>query len=154
MLVATRDVKVKRFVYTASTSTYGDHLSLFKVEDEIGKPLSPYSVTKYVNELYADVFSRRYGIEQIGLRYFNIFGPRQDPDGAYVAVNQVYNITVGDRTTLNQLLNYFRDNLSLHFSYLKYFKPVYREFRSGDVRQQWRIYPRLERRWGMHPRMM
>ena len=86
MLVASRDAKVKRFIYAASSSTYGDSQSLPKVEDVIGKPLSPYAITKYVNELYADVFSRTYGIECIGLRYFNVFGRRQDPNGAYAAV--------------------------------------------------------------------
>ena len=86
MLVAARDAKVHRFVYAASSSTYGDHPALPKVEDVIGRPLSPYAVTKYVNELYAEVFARCYGIQTIGLRYFNVFGPRQDPDGAYAAV--------------------------------------------------------------------
>lgn len=86
MLVAARDAKAKRFVYAASSSTYGDHPGLPKVEDVIGKPLSPYAVTKYVNELYADVFGRTYGFHATGLRYFNVFGPRQDPEGAYAAV--------------------------------------------------------------------
>jgi len=86
MLVAARDAKVKRFIYAASSSTYGDSESLPKVEEIIGKPLSPYAITKYVNELYADVFSKTYGMECIGLRYFNVFGRRQDPDGAYAAV--------------------------------------------------------------------
>ena len=86
MLVAARDAKVKRFIYAASSSTYGDSKSLPKVEDVIGKPLSPYAITKYVNELYADVFSKTYGIETIGLRYFNVFGRKQDPNGAYAAV--------------------------------------------------------------------
>ncbi|MCT4287928.1 SDR family oxidoreductase [Elizabethkingia anophelis] len=86
MLVAARDAKVKRFVYAASSSTYGDSESLPKIEDKIGKPLSPYAITKYVNELYADIFSKTYGIETIGLRYFNVFGRRQDPNGAYAAV--------------------------------------------------------------------
>ena len=86
MLVATRDAKVKRFVYEVSSSTYGDHLSLPKKEDIIGRPLSPYAVTKYVNELYADVFGRCYGLESIGLRYFNVFGRRQNSNGAYAAV--------------------------------------------------------------------
>src|SRR6185369_10463595 len=86
MLVAARDAKVKSFTYAASSSTYGDHPGLPKVEDTIGKPLSPYAVTKYVNELYADVFARCYGFNSIGLRYFNVFGPRQDPNGAYAAV--------------------------------------------------------------------
>lgn len=160
MLVASRDAKVKRFVYAASSSTYGDSKDLPKVEERIGKPLSPYAITKYVNELYADVFSKTYGIETIGLRYFNVFGPKQNPDGAYAAVipkfvmqlmkhespvingdgeysrdftyienvvqanilsalnsnkdsiNQVYNVAYGDRTTLNQLVQYLIDNLS------------------------------------------
>ncbi|MGC3875341.1 SDR family oxidoreductase [Halomonas sp. GXIMD04776] len=86
MLVATKEAGVKRFVYAASSSTYGDHPALPKVEDRIGKPLSPYAVTKYVNELYAEVFSRCYGVKTAGLRYFNVFGPRQDPEGAYAAV--------------------------------------------------------------------
>ena len=86
MLVASRDAKVKRFVYAASSSTYGDSQGLPKVEDAIGKPLSPYAITKYVNELYADIFSRTYGLETIGLRYFNVFGRKQDPKGAYAAV--------------------------------------------------------------------
>ena len=182
MLVAARDAVVKRFVYAASSSTYGDHPGLPKVENLIGKPLSPYAVTKYVNELYADVFSRCYGFHTIGLRYFNIFGRRQDPNGAYAAVipkwvagmiknkpvyingdgetsrdfcyidnavqanllaatvediaaaNQVYNIAVGDRTTLNKLFDQCRILLLPHFPHLKEFKPVYCDFRAGDVR--------------------
>lgn len=182
MLVAARDAKVTRFVYAASSSTYGDHPDLPKVEDKIGKPLSPYAVTKLVNELYADVFARTYGFKTIGLRYFNIFGRRQDPNGAYAAVipkwiaallkndpvyingdgqtsrdfcyidntiqanllaatadndnaaNQVYNVAVGDRTTLNQLYFYLRDNLANRFSHLRDKTPVYRDFRAGDVR--------------------
>ena len=86
MLVASRDAGVKRFVYAASSSTYGDSASLPKIEDKIGKPLSPYAITKYVNELYADIFQKTYGLDTIGLRYFNVFGRRQDPDGAYAAV--------------------------------------------------------------------
>lgn len=182
MLVAARDAKVKRLVYAASSSTYGDHPGLPKVEDKIGKPLSPYAVTKLVNELYADVFARTYGFNTIGLRYFNIFGRRQDPDGAYAAVipkwiaamikndpvyingdgetsrdfcyidntvqanllaatatneaaaNQVYNVAVGDRTSLNQLYFHLRDNLASKFPHLKDANPVYRDFRAGDVR--------------------
>jgi UDP-N-acetylglucosamine 4-epimerase len=182
MLVAVRDAKVKRFVYAASSSTYGDHPGLPKVEDRIGKPLSPYAVTKYVNELYADVFARTYGIEPIGLRYFNVFGPRQNPAGAYAAVipkwiaslirnepvfingdgetsrdfcfvanavqinllaamtvspdavNQVYNVAVGDRTTLNQLYELLRTNLLSSCPHLAEARPVYRDFRQGDVR--------------------
>ena len=182
MLVAARDAKVKRFVYAASSSTYGDHPDLPKVEDKIGKPLSPYAVTKYVNELYADVFGKTYGLQSIGLRYFNVFGPRQDPDGAYAAVipkwiasmiknepvyingdgetsrdfcfienvcqanllaatskntaalNQVYNVAVGDRTSLNEMYEQLQLNLAPVYAHLKESKPVYRDFRGGDVR--------------------
>ena len=182
MLVASRDAKVKRFVYAASSSTYGDHPGLPKVEDRIGKPLSPYAVTKYVNELYADVFSRSYGLETIGLRYFNVFGPRQDPLGAYAAVipkwfgdmlggqpvyingdgetsrdfcyianvvqanllaaaeprpeasNQVYNVALGDRTSLNELFHAIRRLIEEHKPGAAIAAPVYREFRAGDVR--------------------
>ncbi len=182
MLVAARDAQVKRFVYAASSSTYGDHPGLPKVEDVIGKPLSPYAVTKLVNELYADVFGRCYGTESIGLRYFNIFGRRQDPNGAYAAVvpkwvssmihnepvyingdgetsrdfcyianavqanllaataeypdavNQVYNVAVGDRTTLNDLFEAIRSTLESRYPHLKDAKPGYRDFRAGDVR--------------------
>ncbi|MBK4995864.1 Vi polysaccharide biosynthesis UDP-N-acetylglucosaminuronic acid C-4 epimerase TviC [Pseudomonas sp. S37] len=182
MLVASRDASVKRFVYAASSSTYGDHPGLPKVEDRIGKPLSPYAVTKYVNELYADVFARCYGLQTIGLRYFNVFGPRQDPDGAYAAVipkwfgallrdepiyingdgetsrdfcfvanavqanllaattqnadafNQVYNVAVGDRTTLNELFGHVRDLAAASQPQLKDAAPVYRDFRAADVR--------------------
>ncbi|MDP2787196.1 MAG: NAD-dependent epimerase/dehydratase family protein [Pseudomonadota bacterium] len=182
MLVAARDAKVIRFVYAASSSTYGDHPGLPKVEDVIGKPLSPYAVTKLVNEQYADVFARAYGFKTIGLRYFNIFGAHQDPEGAYAAVvpkwtsamihnepvfingdgetsrdfcyiantvqanllaataqhpdaaNQVYNVAVGDRTTLNDLFEAIRVVLEPRFPHLKDFKPSYRDFRAGDVR--------------------
>ncbi len=186
MLVAAKDANggkgVANFVYAASSSTYGDHPGLPKVEDKIGKPLSPYAVTKYVNELYADVFARCYGINTIGLRYFNVFGPRQDPEGAYAAVipkwiaslikgepvyingdgetsrdfcfianvvqanmlaaisqradafNQVYNVAVGDRTTLNELYAQLHTNLVLAYPHLQGTQPVYREFREGDVR--------------------
>lgn len=182
MLVAARDTKVKRFVYAASSSTYGDHPDLPKMEDRIGKPLSPYAVTKLVNELYAEVFARTYGFKTIGLRYFNIFGRRQDPNGAYAAVipkwvtamirnepvyingdgessrdfcyientiqanllaacasdgsatNQVFNVAVGDRTSLNQLYFNLRDNLKKIFPHLINAEPVYRDFRVGDVR--------------------
>ncbi len=176
MLVAVRDNKCKRFVFAASSSTYGDSKELPKVEARIGKPLSPYAVTKYVNELYADVFAKTYGIETIGLRYFNIFGPRQDPNGAYAAViplfikaikedkpatingdgetsrdftfvenavqanikallvtnpeavNQIYNVACGERTTLNQLWQCLLDLSG------KNFKPNYVPERKGDVR--------------------
>lgn len=186
MLVGSRDANggkgVKRFVYAASSSTYGDHLALPKVEDTIGKPLSPYAVTKYVNELYADVFGKTYGLRSIGLRYFNVFGPRQNPEGAYAAVipkwisgmirsepiyingdgetsrdfcyvgnavqanllaatvqnpeaaNQVYNVAVGDRTTLNELYAQLKLRLQPDYPHLQDAKPMYRDFRAGDVR--------------------
>lgn len=111
MLVAARDANVKRFVYAASSSTYGDSEELPKVEDKIGKPLSPYAVTKYVNELYADVFSKTYGLEVIGLRYFNVFGRRQAPDGAYAAVipKFVSQLMNGQSPTINGDGTYSRD---------------------------------------------
>jgi UDP-N-acetylglucosamine 4-epimerase len=181
MLVAARDAGIKRFVYAASSSTYGDHPGLPKVEDKIGNPLSPYAVTKLVNELYAGVFARTYGFKTIGLRYFNVFGQRQDPNGAYAAVipkwveamitdkpvfingdgetsrdfcyidntvqvnilaavagdeaaDQVYNVAVGDRTTLNELFELIRAGLEEEIPHLRDFKPVYQDFRTGDVR--------------------
>ena len=111
MLVAARDAKVKRFVYAASSSTYGDSESLPKVEDKIGKPLSPYAITKYVNELYADIFSKTYGIETIGLRYFNVFGRKQDPNGAYAAVipKFVIQLMQHESPVINGDGNYSRD---------------------------------------------
>lgn len=180
MLVAARDEKVSSFTYAASSSTYGDHPALPKVEENIGNPLSPYAVTKYVNELYADVFSRTYGFNTIGLRYFNVFGKRQDPDGAYAAVipkwtasaiqkeeifingdgetsrdfcfientvqmnilaataseeakNEVYNVAVGDRTTLNTLFSAIKTALNEN-GVLVDAEPTYRDFRAGDVR--------------------
>lgn len=181
MLIAARDADVKSFTYAASSSTYGDHPGLPKVEDKIGKPLSPYAVTKYVNELYADVFARSYGFKAIGLRYFNVFGRRQDPDGAYAAVipkwtaamikgdtvfingdgetsrdfcyientvqanilaattqnkeatNQVYNIAVGDRTTLNELFTAIKSALADNGVVYEQ-QPSYHDFRPGDVR--------------------
>ena len=199
MLVAARDAKVKRFVYAASSSTYGDHPGLPKVEDVIGKPLSPYAVTKLVNELYADVSVRCYGTESIGLRYFNIFGRRQDPKGAYAAVipkwvasmihgepvyingdgdtsrdfcyidnviqanllaatsahpeaaNQVYNVAVGDRTTLNELFEAIRSLLASRFPHLADVKPVYRDFRSGDVRHSLADISKARTRLGYAP---
>lgn len=180
MLVAARDAGVKSFTYAASSSTYGDHPALPKVEENIGKPLSPYAVTKYVNELYADVFAKTYGFNTIGLRYFNVFGKRQDPNGAYAAVipkwaasmllgddvfingdgetsrdfcfienavqanllaatahgaakNEVFNVAVGDRTTLNDLYRALQAALAENGKpYEK--APVYRDFRAGDVR--------------------
>jgi UDP-N-acetylglucosamine 4-epimerase len=111
MLVAARDANVKRFVYAASSSTYGDSESLPKVEDIIGKPLSPYAITKYVNELYADIFNRTYGLETIGLRYFNVFGRRQDPNGAYAAVipKFVLQLMAHESPTINGTGDYSRD---------------------------------------------
>ncbi len=180
MLTAAKDSKVKSFVYAASSSTYGDHPGLPKVEDIIGKPLSPYAVTKYVNELYADVFYKTYGLNCTGLRYFNVFGKRQDPDGAYAAVipkwtaamianeavlingdgetsrdfcfienvvqanilaatanaagkNQVYNVALGDRTSLNSLFTSLK--VALQANGIEYQQsPTYRDFRAGDVR--------------------
>lgn len=180
MLVAARDADVKSFTYAASSSTYGDHPALPKVEENIGKPLSPYAVTKYVNELYANVFARTYGFKCIGLRYFNVFGKRQDPNGAYAAVipkwtaamingedvfingdgetsrdfcfidntvqanilaatasddvkDQVYNVAVGDRTTLNDLFRAIKDALEKNGIKVSE-SPIYRNFRTGDVR--------------------
>jgi len=111
MLVASRDAGVKRFIYAASSSTYGDSESMPKIEEVIGKPLSPYAVTKYVNELYADVFSKTYGLETIGLRYFNVFGRRQDPNGAYAAVipKFVNQLMSGDSPVINGDGNFSRD---------------------------------------------
>ena len=111
MLVASRDNAVKRFVYAASSSTYGDSKSMPKVEHIIGKPLSPYAITKYVNELYADIFSKTYGLETIGLRYFNVFGRKQDPNGAYAAVipKFVSQLMKGESPTINGDGNYSRD---------------------------------------------
>lgn len=194
MLVAARDAKVSRFVYAASSSTYGDHPGLPKVEDRIGRPLSPYAVTKYVNELYADVFARSYGLRSIGLRYFNVFGPRQDPDGAYAAViprwcaalcdgrevrihgdgetsrdfcyvanavqanllaactgredalDTVYNVAVGDRTTLVELFDTLRGHLAPSAP-----DAVHGDFRAGDVRHSQADIGRARERLGYAP---
>ena len=197
MLVAARDAKVASFTYAASSSTYGDHPALPKVEEAIGKPLSPYAVTKYVNELYAEVFARTYGFHTIGLRYFNIFGKRQTPDGAYAAVipkwtaamiqgddvyingdgdtsrdfnfienavqanilaatadddakNQVYNVAVGGRTTLNTLFTALKDNLSINgIDYSQ--APIYRDFREGDVRHSQADISKIQSALGYDP---
>lgn len=181
MLVAARDAQVKRLVFAASSSTYGDSAQLPKVEEVIGKPLSPYAITKYVDELYADVFARTYGIEYIGLRYFNVFGRRQDPNGAYAAViplfvkklmrheapningdgeysrdftyidnviqmnmraltttnseavNQIYNTAYGERTTLNQLVDYLREFLGELDEKIRDIEPTHGPNRVGDI---------------------
>lgn len=181
MLVASRDAGVRRFVYAASSSTYGDSESLPKIEDEIGKPLSPYAITKYVNELYSDVFSKTYNIETVGLRYFNVFGRYQDPDGAYAAVipkfvlqfinhespkingdgtfsrdftyidnvieanirsivtdnpkavNTVYNVAYGERTTLNELVELLKEYLSRFDPKIGTISAIFGEERAGDV---------------------
>ncbi|QVL50200.1 MAG: Vi polysaccharide biosynthesis UDP-N-acetylglucosaminuronic acid C-4 epimerase TviC [Thiocapsa sp.] len=199
MLVAARDAGAKRIVYAASSSTYGDHPGLPKQEDVIGKPLSPYAVTKVVNELYADVFARAYGLDSIGLRYFNVFGPRQDPDGAYAAVipkwtaaliagqevfingdgetsrdfcyidnavqanllaatapdpaaaNQVYNVAVGERTTLNDLYTLIHRHLLPRYPHLQGAQPTYRDFRPGDVRHSLADITKAATRLGYAP---
>lgn len=198
MLIAGRDAKVKSFTYAASSSTYGDHPVLPKVEENVGKPLSPYAVTKYVNELYAEIFSRCYGFKSIGLRYFNVFGPRQDPQGAYAAVipswadgllkgeniyingdgetsrdfcyidnviqanllaattnskesiNQVYNVAVGDRTTLNELFYALR-NAMRSYGVPANIEPQYRNFREGDVRHSQADVSKAQRLLGYQP---
>jgi len=181
MLVAARDAKVQSFTFASSSSTYGDHPALPKVESVIGKPMSPYSVTKLINELYADVFSKTYGFNTIGLRYFNVFGKRQNPNGAYAAVipkwsaaiikneplyingdgetsrdfcfienaiqanilaavanesakNQIYNVALNDRTTLNQLFNYIKQELEQQGGIDYQHKPIYQSERAGDVK--------------------
>ena len=195
MLYAAKEARVRRFVYAASSSTYGDHPGLPKVEDRIGKPLSPYAVTKYANELYADVFARTYGMEIIGLRYFNIFGPRQDPGGAYAAViplfidailqgvpptlngdggqtrdftfvenavqaniraaltdnpeavNQVYNIAVGDRTSLVQMYDILRDEAGSQLA------PRFGPNRAGDIRDSLADISKAEAHLGYAPQV-
>ena len=197
MLVAARDANVASFTYAASSSTYGDHPALPKVEENIGNPLSPYAVTKYVNELYADVFARTYGFKTTGLRYFNIFGKRQTPDGAYAAVipkwtaamisddevyingdgetsrdfnfienavqanilaataneeakNQVYNVAVGGRTTLNTLFIALQEYLRTNgVSYTQ--EAVYRDFREGDVRHSQADINKIQNALGYAP---
>jgi UDP-N-acetylglucosamine/UDP-N-acetyl-alpha-D-glucosaminouronate 4-epimerase len=181
ILFAAKEAGIKRFIYAASSSTYGDHPDLPKVEDKIGAPLSPYAITKYVNELFASNFSKNYGVEVIGLRYFNVFGRRQDPDGAYAAVipkflkmlmkhevpvingdgsisrdftyidnivqanhlaavttrkealNQVFNVANGERTTLKQLFYYLRDLAGKYDSGILSIEPSYGPDRAGDI---------------------
>lgn len=197
MLTAAKEEKVTNFVYAASSSTYGDHPSLPKVEENIGNPLSPYAVTKYVNELYAEVFRRTYNFDSIGLRYFNVFGKRQDPNGAYAAVipkwtaaiingepvyingdgetsrdfcyientvqanilaalasndakNRIYNVAVGDRTTLNTLFSSIKT--ALEENNVVYAKtPVYIDFREGDVRHSQADTSKLKKFLGYDP---
>ena len=199
MMMGAREHKVRRFVYASSSSVYGDNPTLPKVEDVIGAPLSPYAVTKYVGELYAGVFSRCYGMETVGLRYFNVFGPRQDPNGAYAAVipkwsadmiqgnavyingagetsrdfcyvenvvqanilaattenqaaiNQVYNIAVHARTTLNQLFEILRTRLKPSYAHLKELKPTYRDFRPGDIMHSHANITKAQNLLGYHP---
>jgi len=198
MLVASRDSGVRRFVYAASSSTYGDHPGLPKTEDRIGSPLSPYAVTKYVNELYADVFGCTYDMDSIGLRYFNVFGPRQDPMGAYAAViprwfealcrgdapqingdgetsrdfcfidntvqanllaataagnagNEVYNVAVGGRTSLNQLFSAILELVSERDAAVAGIQPVYKDFREGDVRHSQADIDKARRLLGYEP---
>lgn len=199
MLIAARDAKVKRFVYASSSAVYGDHEALPKVEEAIGRSLSPYATTKYVNELYAHIFQDTYGIETVGLRYFNVFGPRQDPEGAYAAViprwigrllsgqpceiygdgktsrdfcfvensvqanilalvaedpaitNRVYNVACGERTDLTQLYTMIRDRLMGLDPSLGLGDPVYKEFRSGDVRHSLASTAALEQAAGYQP---
>ena len=199
MLVAARDAGVKRFVYAASSSTYGDDPDLPKVEEKIGNPLSPYAVTKYVNELYADVFTRAYGMSSVGLRYFNVFGPRQDPNGAYAAViplwiaslirgetvfingdggtsrdfcfvenviqanvraalsgrtkpfHSVYNVAVGDRTSLNELFFQLCAALRTRVPSFGEPKPTYRDFRAGDVRHSLASIEKARNELGYEP---
>ncbi|MBN8452802.1 SDR family oxidoreductase [Accumulibacter sp.] len=199
MLVAARDAGVRRFVYAASSSTYGDHQALPKVEERIGRPLSPYAVSKLVNELYADVFARCYGLPSIGLRYFNIFGARQDPEGAYAAViprwtramllgdvvmingdgetsrdfcfidnavqanllaamcddpeavNQVYNVAVDDRTSLNRLFDILRAALLDFCPDVRQLRPVHGDFRPGDVRHSRADISKARRLLGYFP---
>lgn len=199
LLEAARQARVRRFVYAASSSTYGDHPGLPKVEESIGRPLSPYAVTKYVNELYADVYARSYGFDSIGLRYFNVFGPRQDPEGAYAAVipkwissmirgqeifingdgqtsrdfchirnvvqanllaatslnpdarNQIFNIAVGERTTLNELHEILVANLTGLLPRYHSKAPVHREFREGDVLHSLADVSKARRLLGYYP---
>jgi UDP-N-acetylglucosamine 4-epimerase len=199
MLLAARDAGVGRFVYASSSSAYGDHEALPKVENVIGEPLSPYAASKQANELYAEVFGRCYGMESVGLRYFNVFGPRQDPEGAYAAViprwirallagerveingdgettrdfcyvanavqanllaaltddprarNQVYNIAVGERTSLNRLFQILCSLLGERRSSLRSVEPIYRPFREGDVRHSLADITLARERLGYEP---
>lgn len=201
MLVAAKEAKVKRFIYAASSSTYGDSEALPKVEEVIGKPLSPYAITKYVNELYADVFSKTYGMETIGLRYFNVFGRNQDPNGAYAAVipkfvkqlinlespiingdghfsrdftyidnvlqmnelamavtdsseaiNTVYNTACGERTTLNDLIKYLKEYLSLYDTKISQVEVKYGPTRIGDIPHSMASIEKAKKMLGYYPK--
>jgi UDP-N-acetylglucosamine 4-epimerase len=197
MLTAAKEQKVTSFTYAASSSTYGDHPALPKVEDNIGNPLSPYAVTKYVNELYASVFAKTYGFKAIGLRYFNVFGKRQDPNGSYAAVipkwtaamiqndqifingdgetsrdfcfientvqmnilaatasdefkDEIYNVAVGDRTTLNDLFSTIKLSLNNN-KIIVNLEPEYRDFRAGDVRHSQADISKAKKALGYNP---
>jgi UDP-N-acetylglucosamine/UDP-N-acetylgalactosamine 4-epimerase len=199
MLIAARDAKVRRFVYASSSSVYGDHPALPKIEDSVGQPLSPYAATKAMNETYADVFARTFALNSIGLRYFNVFGPRQDPAGAYAAViprwiatllqrepihifgdgetsrdfsyidnivqanllaattenpaalNQVFNIAIGETTTLNQLFQFIQNTLRQMDPSIPEQQPVYSDFRPGDVRHSHASIEKAQRLLGYSP---
>lgn len=199
LLDAARNARVQRFVYASSSAVYGDHPGLPKVEDKLGQPLSPYAATKLINEVYAQTYAKAYGCECIGLRYFNVFGPRQDPDGAYAAVipkwiaallrrepvringdgetsrdfcfvanvvqanllaattanpeavNQAYNIAVGERTTLNELFQLLQSGLRRRDPALPEQRPMYQDFRAGDVRHSLADISRAQRQLGYVP---
>jgi UDP-N-acetylglucosamine 4-epimerase len=198
MLVAARDSKVQNFIYAASSSTYGDHKALPKREDRIGKPLSPYAITKYVNELYAEIFFKSYNFNSIGLRYFNVFGKRQSPNGAYAAVipkwlasivnnqsvqingdgstsrdfcyvdnavqanilaacttnkkalNQIYNIALGDKTSLKDLFNVIHQEVLKH-KIIETIPPQYQDFREGDVKHSQADISKAKKLLGYRP---
>lgn len=199
MLTAAKNEKVKRFVYACSSSTYGDHQAMPKVEENIGNPLSPYAVTKYVNELYANVFSSLYDIKTIGLRYFNVFGPNQDPEGAYAAaiprfvkafinhespivygdgeqsrdftyvknvveinqraatcdnpeaMNKVYNVAFGERTSVNELIKLIREALSTHDASIMDIDNIYEDERLGDIKHSWASIDKAKSLLGYDP---
>ena len=201
MLFAAKEAGVKRFIYAASSSTYGDHPDLPKVEDKIGSPLSPYAITKYVDELFANNFSKTYGIDVIGLRYFNVFGKRQDPDGAYAAVipkfvkmlmkhevpkingdgsvsrdftyidnviqvnhlaaivqnkkalNQIYNVAHGERTTLNELFSIIRNLAGKYDSAILGIEPVYGPDRAGDIKHSLASIEKAKEMLGYSPKI-
>lgn len=198
MMVAARGANVRRFVYASSSAIYGDHPDLPKIEDKIGNPLSPYAATKLINEVYANAFAKAYGFRSVGLRYFNVFGPRQDPEGAYAAVipkwiaallqgdtvfingdgetsrdfcyvanvvqanllaatapaaaaDQAYNVALGERTTLTELFNLIQEAVRRFRPELPVAKPVYRDFRAGDVRHSLADIVKAQRLLGYNP---